>query len=1377
MDKDCVLEHMDLVTIKEHLAYCHPLVKAKGFSYLADKILRNNFYSDDKKAADHRVVLFDCFCDYGDVALELLLELLPTLKERVMPREEIMEEFSLRLSRMGDKLQRAYPIVLDTCLPPFSKFLELASRIDSDIMTNMFIGDGLQREHYRYITILLFSGLLNENQKRLLGNMGLVQDLFLNHFPHLYPIDKKSVYDPETFLRECPTEELEQSLLQNLDNFQKLHLMNERPLALRNPNLGRHVIFMPFMFLMLQYVPAVSKVLAKKYEVQLKNLREQFQECRDQIQFVEPHFYKDVLTFELFLSHVVTKKNIGAFATFLEYCFDEMTMFLKAHFVPGLTALLPHISDDPILQKRVVRLIVRFLKKAPEHADSFVLYFAGSIGKDGHSVSKDLVMDTLMSLILNTFTLSPITSFMGMLTDSKGDHRVKAYDCITKIVTMHRSAVRVAFKHLRLDNKDPEEIFYANMMMAKECCIAIEENDDLLKEISEFLKDNGYRLAAAIDAAIDLYKHDVVEMKSVRLMVGERVKYVGNQAACASYCRLLGLGATQHEDDDDVTFEGLKEIFIEELYGFTKHSNNDIASAAWTSLGNYTMDDIARVTELTSAQYGEEFVKGGGDHQLGFIEFLRKHLSVEKESYQRPLYNTTVQTDLPPLLSKIDAYKDHLAVKNKDKAWFWPATLPLSASIFQLVAPSNKAQTVVRFLKSCLMNVPPAEDHPGMLRLIAGWRICVREALNALSESKNNDILWARDQICNEGRISLTQKSESVDCIMMMLTVLVDVIEEKLRSLDDQKKVEELTENQKPWILSVLEFVATRLPKEIKEKREPKVNPIYQVITHSNKSSLFTAIFCTRLLYHNTTISDFYRDEAKLRLPEDKMFKYLLHNSSEKLEEGDVPDRNMLWITAEAYGVDILAARAFEVEHQAMVDKKTEKYVEPSLESSADIDLFFKSLLVSSMSQSIKLQNKNRKALENFWINGTEDVKIKIYKGLSNFALSNPAGRKKTTVPVEKLADSSVLKGIVKQFDIKRKVNPTILRPLIKTLVNHKRTDGRFLPPIDWMKLLEKAEWKKATDDIRLALVTLACEQKIPDILFHFVGEFTPQELYVIADNFRTVMQLVPRKEMLIILRQMTRQARKIDEDEENISKIVNIIVDNEKDPIVHFFLKEDLPTLESTIDAADPVLNALKEPNAFVGLISTNYDVWIEAHNGENMNMKRICDVINKEHSSLRQYQMFSLLSLETRKLSLSKRIDKILDMITASRISRNESAELGNYFPIYLALIVSVNAEVDIPVCFFKNEAEFVPMACAARKPFFRALLKCKEMRPVAKHIGEFLRMYVDGDESEFYESWQKTAAADMLRDLLANFGADALPKMFHEDDFFWQSILPVE
>ena len=99
MDKDCVLEHMDLVTIKEHLAYCHPLVKAKvsfsffvfhpnyshifqGFSYLADKILRNNFYSDDKKAADHRVVLFDCFCDYGDVALELLLELLPTLKER-----------------------------------------------------------------------------------------------------------------------------------------------------------------------------------------------------------------------------------------------------------------------------------------------------------------------------------------------------------------------------------------------------------------------------------------------------------------------------------------------------------------------------------------------------------------------------------------------------------------------------------------------------------------------------------------------------------------------------------------------------------------------------------------------------------------------------------------------------------------------------------------------------------------------------------------------------------------------------------------------------------------------------------------------------------------------------------------------------------------------------------------------------------------------------------------------------------------------------------------------------------------------------------------------------------------------------------------------
>ncbi|ULT86233.1 hypothetical protein L3Y34_006131 [Caenorhabditis briggsae] len=1371
----------DLVDIRERLQYNQILVKSRGFSSLVEQIISRKL--DAKKDIEYKKVLFDCFYEYGDVPLEMLLDVLPILQERqLISAQTILEEFSLRLLKISkEQISRAFPMVINACLPSFSKFLELAARIDKDVMADMFMEEDLQRDHYRYIMVLLYSGLLNDDQKRRLGNLKLVQEIFLQHFPHLYPVNDRKTFDPEHHLRACSAPEMEKDTLQSLDTFQMLRLMHERPAILRNPNVGQSILFTPFMFLMSQYIPHVANVMKPEQAEQMRRLTaNKFDECVEQIKFAEPDFFKSDLTMEKMLSHVITKNTEEQFYRFVEYCSDELPMFLEAHFLPGLLALLPNCTENQLLQKNIVGLVVHYLNSAPDHAEEFVNFFIGVYAKAYFPISKSMLLEAFVEMKVDRFALTPIAGFLSYEM-ARGTDRVGGARALAKLIRKYPWAVQKAVPALKLDGNDPEELFRAKMELAKECCLATSSDDHeiVLGQIEGFIKDNGYRLAATMEIAADLAKNDILDVWTSRNILGRNVKYLGNEAACAAYCRFLAVGANLDVEDCASELEERKKKFIGDLKEFTQSTHPLVATEAWDSLGFFTMEEIQEHMGMVPSGYGEIYRNLDPTHRLGFVKFLNHHLDTEKESYPRSLYNSASDmADVPPLMLKVDTYKDQLTNKYKDEPWFWASTLPMTASILQLTSPSNKATTAVRILKSCLLQVEPATSSEEMICLVARWRICIREMLNVLMESKSNDILWARDQICSEGRMSLAQKNESVDCIMMMLTVLAESIEEKLKNSEDPKFVNEVSTAQKPWLISVLEFCATRLPKEHKEAWIVKANPIYQVKTHSNQSSLHTAMFCCRLLRRIPALTEYYRDLKDPEFGKDPYLRYLLQDSSKRIENDLVVSRYMMYVTAEAYGVSELTARRFETDHQATVEEKTGSSANPSLECNEDIEEFFTQLFKSSRNKMSEIQQQNRKVLEKMWNSGSEDVKMKIYKGLGYLALVSGSGRKKAVVPVEKLSDSSILKGVLQLFDEKLNVPTDALQLLLRVFADHRRPNGRFLPPIDWMKVLERAEWKAVDPETRLSLIKLSCEQNIPDVLFHYAGgDLTAQQVYVIAENLRTVMKLLPRKEFMIILRRITKQARIVDEDKENVLKLSNAVAELEKDPIVHEFLVGDLPKLDDPVQVTDPILRALKDPIAFIGSISRSFDVWAEAHNGDKMNMKRICEYILEETNTLTEAKMYVLLSLEARRLSHKKKIDKILDVITASRIQRSANGDMSKFFPIVLAIIVSLDPTVQISVCFFGTESQTIEMMCAAKRPFFRSLLKCAEMKKHIEHIGSFLRPYVDGEETDIYELWQKTAATDMLRDVIAHFGYDALLNLLHEDDFFWQTILPVE
>ncbi|CAL2042936.1 unnamed protein product [Caenorhabditis brenneri] len=1365
---------MDSVDIIEQLKWPSLLQKTNAFLKIAEHILESKL--DPKSDKEFRKILFDCFYKYGEIPLELLLQTLPALLQKlVMTREEILSEFTLRIDKI-EQIQRTFPAVLNASIPSFSNFLAAASKIDPEVLTTMFVGEELQNEHYRYILVLIFSGLLNDEQKRRLGNMFKIEqlkELFLQHHPHLYLMEERKRYDPEKFLRECPTSELESHPLDNMDFIQRLHLMYERPAVLRNPNIGEHVLYMPFMFLMIQYIPNSTKVLADTQYVEKYDLKTHTAECQSQIQYAPMDFYHHTLTLERFISYIVTNQLIAPFVSMLEFAPESLKMFIKPWYLPAVIALLPHCHEnDRILKRRIVEWISTMLKEIPAMADAFILYFLGIFQSQHYQLDHYLILDFLVEVSTTVYSYQTAARFMFLITTKLP---TKAFECLSRIIDKYPAAIPVAAQRIRLSPEDSEEEFRANMSFLKDCCLGTDDNDEYIAKINECLKDNGFRLGAAVDALYDLVKNDVLELVPIRKQLQKKVKSYGNEAALVSYCNILSLGAIQQDEESEEDFQNRKITYIQELHEYT--CLKDIGSAAWKALGEFQMVDLEAALKVTRSSFGETFTRISSDFRPGYIEFLKKQLKYEKESYQRPLYNTSLQTaDLPPLLTKIDNYKENLTAKNNGEAWFWTATLPLSASILQLSAPSNKAQTAVRLLKGCLLNVPTADSVEEMLRHMAGWRICVREALNALCESKSNDLLWARDQIVQEGRLSLTQKSESVDNIMMMLTVLADCVEEKLRLIDDKNLVDEVGKAQKPWTISVFEFVATRLPKEMKEKREQRVNPIYQVMTQSNKSSLHTAIFCVRLLGKHSAIMEFYRNE-QIDIAHDPIFESFF-GMNHKLQNEQIPNRNMLWITAEAYGADELTAAAFEREYLQIIDEKSpKKMVEPSL-SQESIKEFFANLVMSSKSEIGEIQANSKKVMEKIWNNGTEEVKKQIYEGLAELALISGSGRKRTVIPIEKISDSTLLRGILEVFDEKHDADPSILRGLLKALPDHQRSDGRFLPPVDWLRLLKRAEWQDdPTEQGRLAFLKLACEQQIPDVVFYYSARMTVKELSTTVDNFKTVSRMLPRRQFMWILKQLTTLARCVDEEKSLVSKISETIASFQKDPIVHLFLTHELPRLVATIGVTDPILNALKEPLEFAGGISRCFDVWLEARNGEKMNIKRIYDLIQDEDQEISQCAMYALVSFEARKLNTKQKIDKILDVVTVSRIHRSANGDLQRIFILFLSIIVSLNDEVDIPVCWFGSEPEVVKVMSSARKPFFKVLLESEHMRKVVKHIGSFLRPYCDGDESELYPTWQKTAAQDMLCTLMATFGADALESLMEENDEFWQSILPVE
>ncbi|CAB3397120.1 unnamed protein product [Caenorhabditis bovis] len=903
--------------------------------------------------------------------------------------------------------------------------------------------------------------------------------------------------------------------------------------------------------------------------------------------------------------------------------------------------------------------------------------------------------------------------------------------------------------------------------------------------ISNFAKkkpylDDGSRLAHTINIVVELCKHDVLEMKTVRRQLLKRIGNHGNEKAHAAYCKLLALGVTSDPDETVEMNAEFREECIKELLGYTKLSkpgeiHQSIVCEAWKSLGSFDADEVASAAFDGIDGLLAGFKSMSKTARKGFVEFLRQFVAREVENLPRPLYNLTSSpsTDVLPLFTNIDSFKDSLHNLHNESSWFWRASLPLSASILKLSSPSNKAVTAVRLIRSCATLISPSTSHEDMISLFASWRICIREALNSLSESKNHDILWARDQICEEGRRSLAENGESVDNVMMILAVLAGIIEEKIKTISDPKIVDEITKNHKPWLISVFEFCATRLPKEFKHQRGKKANPIYQILTQSNKSSLHIAIFCAKLLLRHYAILEFYKMESNFCLKKEPLEICLLENSEAKLDV--VPSRRDLWINAEAYGCDRLTTIAVENRYKKQIEKEDclddPNILLESIGSVESIEKFFTSLSASDTSNLMGMHKKARKVIEKLFNNGTEQIKKAIYQGLSDLAVATSLKipMAKQTISMEKFPENSLIRMICRCFDEKSGIDDDGLRELIRALISHKRSDGKRLPQANWLGIIEKTNWKNSEPEQLLAVVCLACEQNIEEIVFEVLNDIEcverhPKILEVFAEHLHAVINMVSSQVAEKLIRRIIEKIR----SESEIADILKeSIRSNQRLPIVRTILSLELPPLSECEMLSDCLLDCLIEPQEFVGCISRNYDFWIESRKADDMKMKRLCELYAEEAD---KNTMLAILSIESDSLSVKRRFEKILDVISVSRISRSSSLPMDSFLPIIMALLVSASDQ--FPLHWFGYDSQVLEIMMILVQRFWNEYTSCQDFEDNVKHLVSFLMPYLKKEDS--YPDWQRTTAKYLLRSIFAKFPSKVMPIVENEPDQFFNILI---
>ncbi|CAD6190044.1 unnamed protein product [Caenorhabditis auriculariae] len=994
---------------------------------------------------------------------------------------------------------------------------------------------------------------------------------------------------------------------------------------------------------------------------------------------------------------------------------------IRGNLIEADLLRIKSLIDSICPKKLCCEIILELSKKFPEQANSLSLYFITLFARPFFEIQKSTVLDVLHGLAHHKFALTTIVRFLCAMSQQKIAEREKIFGILADLVTSFPSILESLIPIVKdFPSTDSIDIFKAKLALISSACLASDSCDDLLSLLTSLLKNEGDKLAATIRVLIVLCREDVLEFATIKRPLAKKVLKKENEPALEAYSELLALGAVPNKEETEENNNELRDDCIQELWSLKKIP----ATAKKTNPGKgrlqplgllwekYDPKDVMNVVQVSYLQIVEAISKMETLERKGFANFLHSWLAIDIEELPRPIYTGKMgkSTNFLPVFSKIDAWRDTLAKKFSEEPWFWKATLSLTPPIFQLYAPSNRAVSMLKLFRKLLIEVPPTTNETERRELFASWRLCLREGFNCLMEARSNDVIWTRDQLSDECRRALQESSTCLDNVVVVLALLADHIAELEGKMEDRKLSNQLAKCQKPWLISVAEYI---LPIAF-DDHKPKSNPIFQILATRQPSS-----------------------EAVAR----KALIFLAKIPS--VVEGD------LNVWAEAAGAHPLTV--LELEKSLGFENSEENRINELLEQASTPDNVKKlfEALANSNKNFLTDFGKKLKKFEKVWNSAEEPPRRAIFEGFSRLALTSWRRLEEPQyLAVDELPDSSLLKTVLFSCFVKNPMHSEAVKDSIPAFFGHRRSDGRTLPPINWSIITKNlSDWQN--DEIsRFSVLSLACDQHVAlsEILQEatsaekFVKKIDEKSLGLLAENLTKIIGILPSQRVSSLFEDLARR--------ESLSKALANLQNYQ---VVSDILRESLPALTEARQTTNILLKAIIEPAEFRYQISRQFDFWLECRDLVTMNVRQLCDLYSDEESKLGRNVLLCIFGSICIKLSDKNRMDKVLDVITSSRIAKSTNSDQSPFLAFFLTLVTS-QPEAEIPIPWFGNEKSILRLMCALRSSFWDRFVNLPSMEENCEIISTFLCPYVRDDG--FALGWEKIVARDFFKSLLRKF-----------------------
>ncbi|KHJ89400.1 hypothetical protein OESDEN_10778 [Oesophagostomum dentatum] len=344
----------------------------------------------------------------------------------------------------------------------------------------------------------------------------------------------------------------------------------------------------------------------------------------------------------------------------------------------------------------------------------------------------------------------------------------------------------------------------------------------------------------------------------------------------------------------------------------------------------------------------------------------------------------------------------------------------------------------------------------------------------------------ARDQIVEECKRSLTSTELSINNVLIALAILAAELKRYGTLIGSAQAAADFEVAMRPWFIGVLEFM---LP-IVKKDYVPKSPPVIQINVNQrcvSKNAACSAVWMT-CMSMSEQAQKFFDEEIINRAlkykfgheidPDGQLFTLLTGGELE--EECFSLTVSKVWIFSAALGTDELITNSLSraIPPDDGIENAVRRFDDDINANENDVAKFFSRISNVPLATFRKYERRLRKPLERIFNKGSEELKRAAYEGLSRLASVSLLTVALDLPPDYKhLPEDSILRAVIAQFGPKSLCSFASLHDLLPVLVDHVRSDGRHLPPMEWQFMLMSIDYQE-DEEARLNLLKLAFQQK-----------------------------------------------------------------------------------------------------------------------------------------------------------------------------------------------------------------------------------------------------------------------------------------------------------